>query len=104
VDEGTVKLTVASVLPATAVTFVGDPGNVNTGTTTDTQGTPAQFSNAAFFQRTLISSRLNEALRFISLGEISLVNNSPIGFPPFEFTCAKQITGNNSNAKILNII
>jgi hypothetical protein len=28
-----------------------------------TQGTPGQFSNAAFFQRTLISSTLNEALR-----------------------------------------
>jgi hypothetical protein len=69
-----------------------------------TQGAPVQFSKAAFFQRTLISSRLNEAFRFISLGEISLVNNSPIGFSPLEFTCAKQITGSNSNAKILNII
>ena len=28
-----------------------------------TQGTPGQFSKAAFFQRTLISSTLNEALR-----------------------------------------
>jgi hypothetical protein len=68
-----------------------------------THGTPAQFSNAAFFQRTLISSTLNEAFRFMSLGAISLDNNSPVGFSPFEFTCPKQITGSNSNAKILNI-
>jgi hypothetical protein len=27
------------------------------------QGTPVQFSKAAFFQRTLISSTLNDALR-----------------------------------------
>jgi hypothetical protein len=73
------------------------------GAEIDAQGAPVQFSKAAFFQRTLISSRLNEAFRFISLGEISLVNNSPVGFPPFEFTCAKQIKGSNSNAKILNI-
>jgi hypothetical protein len=82
-----------------ATILVTGPGAENDG-----QGTPGQFSNAAFFQRTLISSRLNEALRFISLGEISLDNNSPIGFSPFEFTWAKQITGSNSNAKILNII
>ena len=68
------------------------------------QGSPVQFSNAAFFQRTLISSRLNEAFRLITLGEISLDNNSTVGFSPLEFTWAKQITGSNSNAKIQNII
>ena len=60
--------------------------------------------SAAFFQRTLISSRLNEAFRFMSLGDISLDNNSPVGFSPVEFTCAIQRTGSNSNAKILNSI
>ena len=74
------------------------------GTEIDAQGTLGQFSKAAFFQRTLISSRLNEAFRYISLGDISLDNNSPVGFSTFEFTCAKQITGSNKNAKILNII
>jgi hypothetical protein len=80
------------------IIFTG-PGAENDG-----QGNPVQFSNAAFFQRTLISSRLNEALRFISLGEISLDNNSPVDFSPLELACAKQITGSYSNAKILNII
>jgi hypothetical protein len=69
-----------------------------------TQGIPVQFSNAAFFQRTLISTTLNEALRFISIGDTSLDNNSPVGFSPFEFICAKQITGSNKNVKILNTI
>ena len=98
--EGVAKLTLIEVGPVMVVTIlVTGPGAENDG-----QGNPRQFSNAAFIQRTLISSRLNEAFRFITLGEISLDNNSPIGFSPFEFTCAKQITGSNSNAKILNII
>jgi hypothetical protein len=92
-------------LPSTSVTVlvpqVKDGGG---GGGSTTQGTPVQFSKAAFFQRTLISSRLNEAFRLISLGDISLDNNSLVGFFPFEFTCAKQITGSNKNAKILNII
>jgi hypothetical protein len=94
------------MLPSKSVTVevpqVKDGGGGGGGVTT--QGTPVQFSKAAFFQRTLISSRLNEAFRFMSLGDISLDNNSPVGFSPFEFTCATQITGSNRNAKILNII
>jgi hypothetical protein len=96
---GAVNATLAEAFPAVATTLVGAPGIVVV-----TNGTPGQFSKAAFFQRTLISSKLKEAFRFISLGDISLDNNSPVGFSPFEFTCAKQITGSNSNAKILNII
>jgi hypothetical protein len=69
-----------------------------------TQGTPVQFSNAAFFQRTFISSTLNEAFLFISLGDISFDNNSPAGFSPFGFTCAKQITGSIVKSKILIFI
>jgi hypothetical protein len=74
------------------------------GAEIDAQGPAVQFSKAAFFQRTLISSRLNEAFRFISLGEISLDNNSPVSFSPFVFICAKQITGSNNNVKILKTI
>jgi hypothetical protein len=67
-------------------------------------GTPVQFSKAAFFQRTLISSRLNEAFRFISLGEISLDNNSPIGFSTFEFVCPIPNKGSIKKGKILSLI
>jgi hypothetical protein len=38
-----------------------------------TQGTPGQFSKAAFFQRTLISSRLNGDLRCFSKSPPSLI-------------------------------
>jgi hypothetical protein len=74
------------------------------GVENDTHGTPVQFSNAAFFQRTLISSRLNEAFRFNSLGDISFDNNSPVGLSPFKLPCPRQIIGNDSNARILNIV
>jgi hypothetical protein len=98
--DGGAKLTLTEVGPVGVATIdVTGPG-----AEIDTQGSPVQFSKAAFFQRTLISSRLNEAFRFISLGEISLDNNSLVGFCPFKFTCTKQITGSSSNDKILNII
>jgi hypothetical protein len=97
---GVPKETLAEFGPVGVATIDG----TGPGTEIDTHGPAVQFSKAAFFQRTLISSRLNEAFRFMSLGDISLDNNSPIGFSPFEFICAKQITGSNSNAKILNII
>jgi hypothetical protein len=67
-------------------------------------GTPGQFSKDAFFQRTLISSRLNEAFRLISLGEISLDNNSPIGFSTFEFVCPIPNKGSIKKGKILSLI
>jgi hypothetical protein len=41
-----------------AVMELHGPGTENIG-----HGTPGQFSKAAFFQRTFISSTLNEALR-----------------------------------------
>jgi hypothetical protein len=96
---GTVNATLAEAFPAVATTPDGAPGTVVV-----THGTPGQFSNAAFFHRTLISSKLNETFRFISDADISLDNNSPLGFSPFEFICAKQITGSNKNVKILNTI
>jgi hypothetical protein len=73
---GAVNATLAEAFPAVATAPDGAPGTVVV-----IHGTPGQFSNAAFFHRTLISSRLNEALRFISVGEISLDKKSPLGFP-----------------------
>jgi hypothetical protein len=51
---------VAWALPADAVTVVGGPGTVDV-----MQGTPGQFSNAAFFQRTFSSSKLKGELLLI---------------------------------------
>ena len=74
------------------------------GTEIDAQGTLGQFSKAAFFQRTLISSRLNEAFRYISLGDISLDNNSPVGFSPLELPCAIPNIGSIRKGKNLTFI
>jgi hypothetical protein len=48
---GATNATLAEAFPAVATTAVGAPG-----TTVVTQGTPGQFSKAAFFQRTFNSS------------------------------------------------
>ncbi len=56
-EEGALKITVAWEFPGKAVTLIGTPGTVN-----NKQGTPGQFSNAAFFHLTLSSSRLNPVL------------------------------------------
>jgi hypothetical protein len=48
---GATNATLAEAFPAVATTAVGAPG-----TTVVTQGTPGQFSSAAFFQRTFNSS------------------------------------------------
>ena len=60
---GATNATLAEAFPAVATTPVGAPGTVIV-----IQGTPGQFSNAAFFHRTLISSMLKEVLRlFLSM-------------------------------------
>ena len=69
-----------------------------------THGTPEQFSKAAFFQRTLISSKLKVAFRFISNGFFSLVVVLSLGISTFEFVCAKPSKGSIKKGKILNII
>ena len=48
---GATNTTLAEAFPAVATTAVGAPG-----TAVVTQGTPGQFSSAAFFQRTFNSS------------------------------------------------
>ena len=58
--DGATKATLAEATPAVATTLVGEPGAVAV-----IQGTPGQFSKAAFFQRTFNSSRLNIVLRSI---------------------------------------
>ena len=68
------------------------------------QGTPVQFSKAAFFQRTLISSRLNEAFRLISKGCFSLFVFPPNGTSPLELDCAIPNIGSNRKGKNLNFI
>jgi hypothetical protein len=55
---GAVNATLAEAFPAVATTLVGAPGIVAVK-----HGTPGQFSKAAFFQRTFISSKLNKVLR-----------------------------------------
>jgi hypothetical protein len=67
-------------------------------------GTPVQFSKAAFFQRTLISSKLYCAFLLISNGCFSLVVFPPIGISTFEFVCAKPNKGSIKKGKILSII
>ena len=57
---GATKATLAEATPAVATTPVGEPAAVAV-----IQGTPGQFSKAAFFQRTFNSSRLNIVLRSI---------------------------------------
>jgi hypothetical protein len=99
VDDGIVKLTVAWVLPATTVTSVGAPGTVIAE-----QGAPAQFSKAAFFQRTLISSRFYCAFRFISNACFSLFVFPTFGISTFEFVCAIPNKGSIKSSKIFSII
>ncbi len=58
---GAVNTTRTALEPAVANTLVGEPGNPpveGPGVVIVTQGTPVQFSNAAFFHLTLISSIL----------------------------------------------
>jgi len=55
---GATKATLDEATPAEATTPVGEPAAV-----TVIHGTPGQFSNAAFFQRTFNSSKLNKVLR-----------------------------------------
>jgi hypothetical protein len=74
------------------------------GTEREGQGTPGQFSKAAFFQRTLSSSRLYNALRFISNACFSLVVFFPMGISTFEFVCAKPNKGSIKRYKILSFM
>jgi hypothetical protein len=76
-----------------------DPGAENVG-----QGTPGQFSNAAFFQRTLSSSRLYMAFRFISNARFSLFVFPPMGISTFELVCPIPNKGSSKKGKILIII
>jgi hypothetical protein len=98
--DGATNVTLTEVGPVGVATIeVTGPGTEN-----DAQGTPGQFSNAAFFQRTLISSRLNEAFRFISNGCFSLVVVSPFCISPFALVCAKPSKGSIKRSKNLKFI
>jgi hypothetical protein len=74
------------------------PGTENVG-----HGTPGQFSRAAFFQRTFISSILYKAFLFSSIDSLSFVWLF-IGIVTFELDCAKLKSGSKNNSKILNFI
>jgi len=74
------------------------PGTVDVGQTT--QG---QFSRAAFFQRTLISSKLKIVFRFGSNGPFSLVCLL-VDIVTFELDWAKLKSGSKESSKILTII
>jgi hypothetical protein len=95
---GAVKATIAEAFPAVAVTLVGAPDTV-----VATHGTPGQFSNAAFFQRTLISSRLKGDFLFISTFPDSFM---PLltGLPSLGVICPKHINGTIIINRILTII
>jgi hypothetical protein len=82
-----------------AVIDVTGPGTENVG-----QGTPGQFSRAAFFQRTFNSSRLNKAFLFISKGSFSLDVFPPNGIPPFALVCPIPNKGSSKRGKNLIII
>ena len=69
-----------------------------------THGTPEQFSKAAFFQRTLISSRLYNAFLLISNGCFSLTVLPLIGISNCEFVCAIPIKGSSKRGKNLIVI
>ena len=66
-------------------------------------GTPVQFSKAAFFQRTLISSKLNKAFLFISIGTLSF-DWLDVGIGICELDWAKLKSGSKDNSKILSVI
>jgi hypothetical protein len=74
------------------------------GTEREGQGTPGQFSKAAFFQRTLSSSRLYNALRFISNACFSLVVFFPMGISTFDLVCAKPNKGSIKKGKIFSFM
>jgi hypothetical protein len=65
-------------------------------------GTPGQFSNAAFFQRTLISSRLKEAFRLVSKFSFS-INLLFTGISSLGVICEKHTKGSIIKNKILII-
>jgi hypothetical protein len=77
---------------------VHGPGTEEVG-----QTTMGQFSRAAFFQRTLISSKLKIVFRFGSNGPFSLVCLL-FCIVTFELDCAKLKSGSKENSKILIVI
>jgi hypothetical protein len=92
---GAVKATLAEAFPAVALTPVGAPGTVVV-----IQGTPGQFSKAAFFQRTFNSSRLKGDFLIISTFPGSFI---PLltGLPSLGVICPKHINGTIIISKIL---
>ena len=69
-----------------------------------THGTPGQFSKAAFFQRTLISSRLYCALRFVAKFSLSMDRLLLLKISSLGLTCATHKIGSIINSKILIVI
>ena len=74
------------------------PGTENVG-----HGTPGQFSKAAFFQRTFISSKLYKAFLFSSTGPFSF-DWVFFGIATFELDWAKLKSGSKDINKILSVI
>ena len=91
--------TVLYTLPSTSVTV--EVPQVKDGVTT--HGTPGQFSRAAFFQRTFISSKLYKAFLFSSTGPLSF-DWVFFGIATFELDWAKLKSGSKDINKILSVI
>jgi hypothetical protein len=87
--------TLADVGPVGVATMeLHDPGTEREG-----QGTPGQFFKAAFFQRTLSSSRLYNAFLLISKGCSLLFVFPPIRISPLELACEIPKMGSIKNGK-----
>jgi hypothetical protein len=97
-----VDIVIGDVIRSPEVRVVAD-GVDTVHTFVIVHGTPVQFSKAAFFQRTLISSKLYKAFLFISIGTLSF-DWLDVGIVTFELDWAKLKSGNKDNSKILRII